>query len=404
VKSIWISMPNPLTESPENDCVMNGLNVFSNTRRGNMMKQWIYLISMTCILPMVLTACTHLEKPVQIVGKTGVYFDWGKHPPEARDRAKHIIEGKRPFEWWYFDGHLDTGEYFVGVFLDPSFTTSRPGVAFTLYGTNWSKRPYLKDLNHDQMRASTADTDIVCPYGFAKRINKKTYKAGWDMDGLHAELTFTTLAPGWRPTGGDGVNEDHLDFFWAVHQARNRIAGTITENGVTRKVTGIGYADHNWGKKSLADITRYWVWGRILAGRYTLVYADVDYIDSAITSRPLYIARDNTIIVGTGSPTIIQSDFATHPVLKRHYPKKIAIDYSYQGIETHVTIRQKAVVEDVDLLTVSGFNRLTRWIVRTFFARPTYFRIIADYDGTIIENGRSVSISGECLYEVMGLQ
>ena len=369
-----------------------------------MMKKWIFSIGMLVILPVFLVSCTHLEKPVEIVGKTDVYFDWGKKPPDAKDRAKHVINGARPFEWWYFDGHLDTGEYFVGVFLDPSFTTNKPGAAFTIYGKDWSKRPYLKDVDHEQMHASTEDVDIQCPYGFVKRINTKTYKAQWNMDGLRAELTFTTLAPGWRPTGGDGVNEDHLDFFWAVHQARNRVTGTISENGVTRKVTGIGYADHNWGKKSLAEITRYWVWGRILAGKYTIVYADVDYIDPSIKSRPLYIARGNTIIAGSGSPTIIQSDFETHPVLRRHYPKKITIDFSHKGVQAHVTIRQKAVVEDVDLLTVSGFNGFTQWFVRTFFARPTYFRIIADYDGTIIENGRSVAINGECLYEIMGLR
>jgi len=363
-----------------------------------------YFMALAVILPLILFSCTHLEKPVEIIGKSDVYFDWGKTPPSAKDRAKHVLEGKRPFEWWYFDGHLDTGEYFVGVFLDPSFTTGRPGVAFTLYGADWSKQPYLKDLDAEQMQASFSDVRISCPYGYVRRIDDMTYKAGWKIDGMRAEFTFTTLAPGWRPTGGDGVNEDDLDFFWAIHQARNRIKGTITQNGIPRKVSGIGYADHNWGKKPLSDITRHWVWGRILAGRYTIVYADVDYIDPSITSRPLYIANGDTIIVGTGSPTIIQSDFTAHPVLKRYYPRQITIDYSHGGAEAHLKIRQKAVVEDVDLLSVSGLNRIVQWVVRTFISRPTYFRIIADYDGTIVESGRSTPINGECLYEVMGFE
>lgn len=368
------------------------------------MTKRIYLIALPVILSLFMVSCTHLEKPKEIIGKSDMYIDWGKEPPNARDRAKHAIAGKRPFEWWYFDGHLYTGEYFVGVFFDPSFTTGRPGVAFSLYGPDWSKWSALKDLNDEQMHASFSDVAVFCPYGLVKRIDDKTYTAGWDMNGLRAEFTFTTLAPGWRPSGGDGVNEDYLDFFWAIHQARNRIEGTITANDVTRKVTGIGYADHNWGKKPLNEITRHWVWGRILAGDYTIVYADVDYIDPSIKSRPLYIAKGDTMIAGTGSPTIIQSDFATHPVLKRHYPRQIAIDYSHEGVEAHLNIRQKAVVEEVDLLNVSGLNGLVQWIVRTFIARPDYFRIIADYEGSIVENGRSTPINGECLYEVMGFE
>lgn len=368
------------------------------------MAKRISSIALLAIISFFLVTCTHLEKPDEIISKSDAYIDWGKAAPDAKNRAKHQIAGKRPFEWWYFDGHLDTGEYFVGVFLDPSFTSGKPEAVFSLYNADWSKRSILKTVDDGQMRASFSEVAVSCPYGFVKRIDDKTYNAQWDMDGLRAEFTFTTMAPGWWPSGGDGVNEDHLDFFWTIHQARNRIEGTITADGVTHKVTGIGYADHNWGKKPLNEITRHWVWGRILAGEYTIVYADVDYIDPSIKSRPLYIAKGDTMIAGAGSPTVIQSDFVTHPVLARHYPRRILIDYSHEGVEAHINIRQKALVEDVDLLTVSGLNGFMQWIARTFIARPTYFRIIADYDGVIVESGRSTAIKGESLYEVMGFE
>ena len=368
------------------------------------MAKRIYLIALPVIISLFLISCTHLEKPKEIIGKSDGYIDWGKVPPPAKDRAKHAIPGKRPFEWWYFDGHLDTGEYFVGTFFDPSFTIGKPGAVFTLYGADWSKRIVFKTISDEQMHASFSDAAVFCPYGYVKRIDDKTYNVRWDIDGFRAEFTLTTLAPGWRPSGGDGVNEDHLDFFWAIHQARNRIKGTITADGITRQVTGTGYFDHNWGKKPLNEITRHWVWGRILAGDYTIVYADVDYIDPSIKSRPLYIAKGDTIIAGTGSPTIIQSDFVTHPVLKRHYPRQIVIDYSHEGVEARLNIRQKVLVEDVDLVSVSGLNSLVQWIARTFIARPTYFRVIAHYNGEIVENGHSTAISGECLYEVMGFE
>ncbi len=110
------------------------------------------------------------------------------------------------------------------------------------------------------------------------------------------------------------------------------------------------------------------------------------------------------MIVGAGSPTITQRDFATHPQLKRHYPRHIDIDHTENGVETHIQIRFKTLVEETDLLAAAELNPFTRWVARTFVTRPTYFRIIADYSGTIVDGGVSIPIAGECLYEVMGLE
>jgi hypothetical protein len=357
-----------------------------------------------CVLGLLCISCTHLTKPDKIASSSQEYLDWEKNPPAATDRARHTIKGKRPFEWWYFDGHLDSGETFVGVYLDPSFTTGKPGVAFSIYSPDWEKQSRLLTLEEKEIKTSKEDVDIVSSVGFIHRIDDKTYQVRWDMDDIKADLKLTTLAPGWMPHGGDGVNEDNLDFFWTIHQARNRIEGTITKDGITTQVTGIGYADHNWGRKPLNEITRKWVWGRILAGDYTIVYADVDYLDPAINSRPLYIARGDSILVGSGSPTVTQNDFVTHPRLKRHYPRKVSIDFKEAGVEAHINITYKALVEEVDLLTVSDLNWFVQWIARTFVARPVYFRIIADFEGTITENGVEDSIAGECLYEIMGFE
>jgi len=348
--------------------------------------------------------CTHIEVPHQIIGRSPAYIDWGKAPPGAEDRARHLIEGKRPFEWWYFDGHLDNGQIFVGVFLDPSFVSGKPEVTFSLYSPDWTRESYLRSLQPGEMKSSTDDVRVETPLGFVHRLDDKTYHIYWKIGGIEADFTLTEEAPGWRPSGGDGVNESHLDFFWTVHQARNHIEGTITKNGITTEVTGTGYADHNWGRKGLNEITRRWIWGRIIDDNYTIIYADVDYYDPSITSRPLYIARNGRVITGTGSPTIRQWDFETHPILKRYYPKRVSIDFDDDGVKVHIEITFKGLVENVDLLTVSGLGGIMQWFVRTFIARPNYFRVLADYEGTIESEGVTDRISGECLYEIMGFE
>lgn len=354
---------------------------------------------------LISAGCTHVDTPDEIFHRQDIERDWGTRPPDARDRAWHNIAGEKPFEWWYFDGHLDNGQTFVGVFHMPSFLSGKPAASFSLYTQDWSREDHVKEFEPEAVRASTGDIEIEMPAGFARRIDDRNYHVRWQIDDIDADFTITTEAPGWSPTEAGGtVNTESRDFFWVVHQGRNRITGTITKNGKATRVTGVGYADHNWGKRPLNDITRRWVWGRVIAGEYTIIYADVDYYDPAVVSRPLYIAKGDRIIVGTGSPAIRQWDFETHPVLKRYYPRGIALTYTKGKDSIDLRIKKHHLVEEVDLLSIGGYKGISHWFIQTFIARPAYFRVMAEYEGTITVDGKSDLISGECLYEVMSFE
>ena len=360
--------------------------------------------AMPIILLPLLISCAHQPAPQSAAEPDAdAYTDWGKNPPAPEDMAKHLISGARPFEWWYFDGHLDSGETFVGVFYDPNFSNGKPGVSFSLYKPDWTREGWFAALETGELHSSTEDIDIVSARGYLHRLGPDSFAAGWTFEDIKVDFTFTTLAPGWLPAA-PGVDTEGLDFFWAVHQGRNRIEGTIVQDGNERRVTGEGYADHNWGRKPLNEITRSWIWGRILAGGYTIVYADVKYRDPSIVSKPLYVANGGRMIVGTGNASIKQGDFQMHPVLGRPYPRLIEIDHAYGGVETHLRIRCRNLVEELDLLTVSGMGAFGQWIARTFIARPMYCRAIAEFEGEIVEDGVPHPVSGECLYELMSFE
>jgi len=360
------------------------------------------------LLPAVifsLTACTHLERPVQIISTPNPAKDWGQNSPTAKDRARHHINREKPFEWWYFDGHLDNGEVFVGVFQAPSFTNGEIEAMFTLYTQDWDREDHSLVLNPEEVSISYDDIEIETPAGFVRRLDDQTYHVRWAIDDIEAEFKLTTFAQGWFPFKENGkVNQPERNFFWAVHQGRNNIEGTITRNGKTEHVKGVGYADHNWGRKPLHEITKKWIWGRIVADDYTIIYADVDYYEPGLVLNPLYIAKGDKIIVGSGSPAIRQWDFETHPELKRHYPKQVAIIYDSDETSARIQITKKKLVEEVDLLKIAGYDGFLHWLISNFISRPTYFRVIADYEATIQNEGSTETVSGECLYEVMGFE
>ncbi len=347
-------------------------------------------------------ACTHVRTPDELVSGQDSVRDWGTRPPDPGDRARHEIDGKQPFEWWYFDGHLDDGRTFVGVFHIPSFVSNRPAATFTLYSPDWERQDYVIGLDPYNVYASTRDVHIETSAGFVRRVDENTYHVCWDIDDMRAEFTFAQEAPGWRPYEDDGdVNTDRRDFFWVVHQGRNRVSGTITQNGKTTEVSGVGYADHNWGSRPLNEITRRWVWGRIVSGEYTIIFADVDHYDTGTVSRPLYVARGGEMLLGTGSPAISQRDFATHPTIRRFYPREVDIAYSSEDISVDIRIFTTRMVEDVDLLAIAGYKGVSHWLIANLIARPAYFRIMAEYEGTITINGETEAISGSSIYEVM---
>ena len=84
-------------------------------------------------LILMISACTRLNPPVEISGKSASYIECGKNPPTPGDMARHTLKGEKTFEWRCFDGHLETGETFVGVFHARSFTSDKPVVTFSLY-------------------------------------------------------------------------------------------------------------------------------------------------------------------------------------------------------------------------------------------------------------------------------
>ena len=333
--------------------------------------------------------------------------DWGKKPPDLKDMAQHPAKSKDYFEWWYFDGELEDGRTFVIVFHGRDFIAGKPTILFSLYSENWSEKMMkFETLEPGQFKASAEDLLLETPVGFVRRISADKIQVNFEFNGDGADLLLTTTSPGWMPRGSGAIDDKKL-FFWTIHQAKNRIEGTIKAGNRTTVVSGSGYSDHNWGYQPIYKAAKSWVWGRIITEKYTIIYADVDLKNpggpKGASYKPLYIAKDNKVLHGIGNPEISKSGYTYDKELGRSYPELIEINFVDEKEHTAVKIKieKKELVEKIDLLEPKEFGKFVHKFVRTFITRPSYFRIVAEFEGYIQHENSKEEIAGTSLYEVM---
>jgi hypothetical protein len=120
------------------------------------------------------------------------------------------------------------------------------------------------------------------------------------MDGVQADIKLRGTVPPWRPATGHAFFKDRNEhyFAWLPSVPQGNIEGTLTIDGQSRQVTGVGYHDHNWGDVSLLDLLHNWFWGRAQIGNYSVIASYMITVDKyRNTPLPVFmLARDGKII------------------------------------------------------------------------------------------------------------
>jgi predicted secreted hydrolase len=235
----------------------------------------------------------------------GSYAKLGLSPThvEPWEDGMRTTGGAGSYEWWYFDFTLEDGTTVVIVYYTKNFTQAgtplAPFVTFQMDrpdGTSVSKtilaRPEeftaAKDRCDVTIGASTVRGDLT------------DYTLHVQTAGMLADLVLHRTVPSWRPGTGYMTFQRGTGhyFAWLPSVPQGTVAGTITTDGVTRTVQGVGYHDHNWGDVSMLDLIHDWYWGRAQVGPYTII---ASYITArseyGSTPVPLFmLARDGEIV------------------------------------------------------------------------------------------------------------
>lgn len=243
-----------------------------------------------------------------------------------------LRETPRPgtFEWWYADMRLDDGTSLVIVFETKALTKTAkpltPRLSLTLCTPDGQAREERQEFDPREFTASRDHCDVVLGPNHL-RGDLRQYEIHVEAPHISGDFVLTGDLPASRVGTGivDFGPEGYLG--WLVPVPRGQIVGTLTLDGATRTVTGVGYRDKNWGTLSFRHTLKEWYWARVHTDSYTAVYAELRALPTFRMPRtPLLLLFEgrNRILAcsdggvlevekgqnASGAPVLARSDFA----------------------------------------------------------------------------------------------
>jgi hypothetical protein len=293
--------------------------------------------------------------------------------------------GRGTYEWWYFDFSLDDGSTLVVVFLTKDFTRPQgplaPVVTFSLDGPDGTTVSRAVTAKAADFSAATERCDV--------RIGACTatgdlaeYAVHYEDAEVSADLRLVGTVPPWRPGTGHAFFGEKRFFAWLPSVPRGTVEGTVAVGGVARRVTGVGYHDHNWGNAPLTGLVHDWYWGRARIGGYTAIASFITATGRyGGTALPVFLlARGGTIVADDASKVRFSAgEVFTDPLTGKPVAATIAYEYDDGTSRYRVTFRRRADLvrtRFVDLL--AGFTKL--------------LALLARFDGAYLRFGGTVTL------------
>jgi hypothetical protein len=310
----------------------------------------------------------------------------------------------KTYEWWYTDAEYSDGIKAVLVFYtrESFFTFQKPNPTVQLDltmpdGTKTTQR--FSEGKGRLIRASKEKCD-VCIGENSIRYEDGSYVVHYQGEGITYDMRMQPTLQMWRPGTGH-MNMDGHFFAWLVPVPSADLEATLIVNGVTSKLTGNGYHDHNWGNTDMFNLLNHWYWCRARVAGYTIISSDLITVKKyGYTRYPLFmIAKDGRVLADPETKTtVIREATVIHPVTGKSIDNKLTfINRARDGTEYRVEY-----LRDHDLtalvtsaMPVSPFVKLINRIKRL---DPSYVRCVGQVRLTV-----TGSDGKQAIYEETGL-
>ncbi|MFW6119867.1 MAG: hypothetical protein ACOC80_03070 [Petrotogales bacterium] len=192
-----------------------------------------------------------------------------------KDDAFHGNINLLDVEWWYFDAVFDNG-YSIHVGIR-TYHIRNSGIVesrINIYKKGKAKVETRKTDLFSNFYTSYChpcirfDDKPVVEFDQAhyRKTGEWKYHISLTIDLHKVDLTFIGTTQGWKI--------ETSDTSWTVALPKAKVSGTITINGNTIPVKGVGYHDHNWDYSPVTSFKNIgWFWGRIMGETLNVTWA-----------------------------------------------------------------------------------------------------------------------------------
>lgn len=312
------------------------------------------------------------------------------------------------FEWWYFDSILDDGTKVVIQFL------SKNGRTFSskkFHPTIFYKVTMPDGRQIDkEIHCSANDikwSDKTCDINFGKHYfkgNLRNYEIHIDsVDGMSADIFLESLSTPYRPgTSYFQFGSPEKYYTWLCVVPRGRVTGTITVEGKTKKVTGMGYHDHQWGSINFHKYWNHWIWARQSFDDYSLLLFDFFTNEKYGQERfPIIFIQDNE-----GKIIFESHDNVQCKVVKKYidessgkqYPAVIDYVFKQNGKIVRYRLSTDKTIES------KGKNNLPlsmKMVMKLMGIKASYSRFTATGSLEMKSEKESIIRESSLIYEIM---
>lgn len=297
------------------------------------------------------------------------------------DLVIHPMDDEFYTESWYLMSRLTDGRQ---LFLHYGITNAGPGsfmgaIESTVIDVDGKIHFDKTQVDKDDIKYATDalkvdyDGDHLVE-GTPKRI---VFRSKGEK--IHFDLVFTPLAPGVvHGNGRTTFDDDGEDFYeLRILSPRATVGGSLTVEGKSSTVEGLGYGDHAWQNyppHKMAD--------RLFSLRG---FNGDDALSLLVFVAPggklipsLVVARGDQIAAATHKIELAQSDFVQDEEIKSYkLPTKLAIRSvaSAPNLLGQINFRKRVQRQDA----VQDFNIFQRTLIKMFVAKPILYRYDAEY-------------------------
>ena len=321
------------------------------------------------------------------------------------------------WDWWYFDADFDNGYKLVTTYHFGSPHTPEPQarfIEFVIYDPEWNRHFIRKRYPLEECACAEGTCDVIMAHNTIKGEGVKKWTVKFSEGGLACDCVWESLVEGyvmWDHSRGAPRRPELPRTPGSAPRAaaRAKVTGTITVDGKTMEVSGLGYHDKTGGNVGAGaggtiGIRAYWIWGRVFFGRYTLVFTSMGGSTSDGTPQTtgfVCIHRDEKLEGTTTEIIATNSDFTLGDLSTKH-PQLVTYEYKDPGFITgKMSFRLIKVIEFMDLL--ARMKPMQKWFTKQFVVQPAYLRYCSQCEADLEILGEKVTYSGPVWFEHMKL-